>query len=228
MAELPRDSSLPRPPDLILLIGGDNSITRPALKGLTLDLHRAGLLTLDAHHDVREFYAGPTNGTPVRGLIEDGLPGNHIVQIGVGAFTNSSVYRSWVDERGITVVTAAEARMEGVGPCVERLLNTLARKCDVLFVDLDLDVLDSVFVPGCPGARPGGLSPSELHDAALAAGRHKKVIGIDIVEVDASRDPMGTSVDNAALCLLHAAAGLVMRGATIPDKAPKKTARSEG
>ncbi len=201
----------PPPPDLLVVLGGDNAVTRPALRGYAGELARTGLLTLDAHHDVRGFHAGVTNGTPVRGLIDDGLPGGNVVQVGIGAFTNVAAHRRWCEQRGVTVVGVSDARAEGIGACVQRHLDLLARRCDRIWVDLDVDVLDAAFAPGCPGARPGGLLPSELHEAALVAGRHAAVAGIDIVEVDPEADPTGTTVDNAALCLLHAAAGLALR-----------------
>jgi formiminoglutamase len=198
------------PYDLLVLVGGDNAVTRPAARALG-DLDRVGLLTLDAHHDVRGFHAGPTNGTPVRGLIEDGLLGRNVVQIGIGHLTNSRSYRQWCEERGVTVVTADGARADGVGAVVRRSLDQLGARCDVLYVDLDVDVVDRVFVPGCPGARPGGLSPGELLEAAVEAGRHPAVRAVDIVEVDATADPTGVTVDLAAMCLLSAAAGLAAR-----------------
>jgi arginase family enzyme len=80
-----------------------------------------------------------------------------------------------------------------------------------LYVDLDVDVVDRAFVPGCPGARPGGLLPGELLEAAVEAGRHPSVRAIDIVEVDATADPTGVTVDLAAMCLLSVAAGLAAR-----------------
>lgn len=197
--------------DLLVLLGGDNAVTRPALRALAPELGRAGLLTLDAHHDVRGFHAGPTNGTPVRGLVEDGLPGPQVVQIGLGELTNSRAHRVWCAEHGITVVSAADARREGVGACVRRKLDLLAGRCDLLYVDLDVDVLDRAFAPGCPGARPGGLAPHELLGAAVEAGRHPAVRAVDVVEVDAGADPTGVTVDVAAMCLLSVAAGLASR-----------------
>ena len=198
------------PADLVVLLGGDNAVTRPAMRTL-LPLASSGLLTLDAHHDVRGFHAGPTNGTPVRGLIEDGLPGRQVVQIGLGALSNSRAYRTWCQDRGVTLISAEQARDEGVGTVVRRELDRLALTCSGLYVDLDVDVVDRAFVPGCPGARPGGLTPSELLAAAVEAGRHRAVRAIDVVEVDATADPTGITVDLAAMCLLSAAAGLVAR-----------------
>jgi formiminoglutamase len=197
--------------DLVVLLGGDNAITRPAMRTLLPDLPRAGLVTLDAHHDVRGFHAGPTNGTPVRGLIEDGLPGRHVVQVGIGNLTNSRAYRSWCEQQGIEIHGVAAAQAEGVRTMVRRCLDHLAQSCDALYVDLDVDVVDRAFVPGCPGARPGGLLPAELLKAAEEAGRHPAVRAVDVVEVDATADPTGITVDLAAMCLLSVAAGLACR-----------------
>lgn len=203
-------SGLP-PHDLAVLLGGDNALTRPALRTLLPDLPRVGLLTLDAHHDVRGFHAGPTNGTPVRGLVDDGLRGGHVVQVGIGELTNSRAYRRWCDARGIRVVGVGEARRCGVGAVVRDELDRLAQTCDAVYVDLDVDVVDRAFVPGCPGARPGGLLPHDLLDAAVEAGRHPRVRAVDVVEVDATADPSGVTVELAAACLLSVAAGLAAR-----------------
>lgn len=201
-------TAVPRPA-LTVLIGGDNAITRPAMRAL-LDLPTAGLLTLDAHHDVRGFHAGPTNGTPVRGLLEDGLRGTAVVQIGIGHLTNSRAYRTYCEEHGITLISADDAR-GSVGAVVRRELDRLAGTCSEIYVDLDVDVLDAAFAPGIPGARPGGFAPHELLEAAVEAGRHIRVRAIDITEVDATADVDGRAVDVAAMCLLSAAAGLAAR-----------------
>ena len=195
--------------DLVVVLGGDNALTRPAMRAL-VPLSASGLLTLDAHHDVRGFHAGATNGTPVRGLVEDGLRGDHVVQVGIGALTNSRAYRDWCEDRGVTLIGLPECRGQ-VGAVVRAQLDRLAQTCEHLYVDLDVDVLDSAFVPGCPGARPGGLAPWELFEAAVEAGRHPSVRVVDITEVDATADVRGLTVDIAAQCLLSAAAGLAAR-----------------
>ncbi len=196
--------------DLVVLLGGDNALTRPAM-GALLDLPTAGLLTLDAHHDVRGFHTGATNGTPVRGLLRDGLSGRSVVQLGLGNLTNSRTYRRFCDESSVTVRTADEVRGH-VREVVRGWLDALAKACPGgVYVDLDIDVVDSAFVPGCPGARPGGLLPHELLAAAEEAGRHPAVRAVDLTEVDAGADPDGRTVDLMAMCLLSVAAGLAAR-----------------
>lgn len=194
--------------DLLLLIGGDNLVTWPAVEALSPELGRVGLLTLDAHHDVRGFHAGATNGTPVRGLVEAGV--RSVVQIGIGDLTNSRDHRQWCADHGIEVVPASACRGR-VGEVVRIELDRLAAGCDALHVDLDVDVVDRAFVPGCPGARPGGLLPHELLEAAVEAGRHPKVRSVDVVEVDAAADVNDVTVQLAAMCLLSAAAGFAAR-----------------
>jgi formiminoglutamase len=194
--------------ELLLLLGGDNLVTWPAVQALSPDLSRVGLLTLDAHHDVRGFHAGATNGTPVRGLVDAGL--QHVTQVGIADLTNSRDHRQWCEDHGVRVVPADACRGR-VGEVVREELDRLAEQCDLLYVDVDVDVVDRAFVPGCPGARPGGLQPHELLEAAVEAGRHPKVKGIDVVEVDAAADVGEVTVQLAAMCLLSAAAGFAAR-----------------
>ena len=89
--------------ELVIALGGDNSITYAAALGVYgQKLSTAGLITLDAHHDLRD---GNSNGSPVRRLIEAGLNPKQIVQIGINDFSNSSDYQQLAHSLGITVIT---------------------------------------------------------------------------------------------------------------------------
>lgn len=197
--------------DARILLGGDNSITCPGVLALDVPLIQVGLITLDAHHDLRDTEAGLMNGNPVRALLEDGLPGQNIVQIGIQPFANSAAYAAVAREAGITVVTAEEVRRRGIGVVMTDALAALAAGVGAIYVDLDVDVLDRAFAPACPGSRPGGLLPQELFTAARMAGAHPKVTAMDIVEVDPERDVADITVLTAARCLLEFAAGLATR-----------------
>jgi len=197
--------------DALALLGGDNSITRPGVHGLGLPLEKCGLLTFDAHLDLRDLEAGLSNGNPVRALLRDGLAGKNIVQVGLQPFANSREYRDIAEQAGITLIPAAEFRRRGVEDVTGQALHYLAKHFDAIYVDFDIDVLDRAFAPGCPGARPGGITPAELRCAARLCGEHSKVRIADFVEVDPERDIAQTTVYATCMCLLGFAAGLVRR-----------------
>jgi formiminoglutamase len=196
---------------LLIAIGGDNSLTYPVMAGtFGDDLSSAGLVTLDAHHDLRE---GRSNGTPVRDLIEAGLPGEHVVQVGIADWANSKSYADEAHARGITVIGRGQVARRGIDDCMREAFEIAGAGGAGLYVDLDLDVCDRSVAPGCPASLPGGLAAADVMQAAYLAGLHPRVRAIDIAEVDATRDAEDErTVRLAALCLMEAAAGLAMRG----------------
>lgn len=198
------------PSALTIYLGGDNAITRPLVSAMG-ELAGVGVLTFDAHHDVRSLERGPTNGTPIRGLIEeDGLPGGNVVQVGIHSFANSAAYRSWCDEQGIGILTIFEVEARGIDSVIEEALGRLSH-CDRVYVDVDVDVLDAVFAPGCPGARPGGMSVRDLARGVYRCGADPRVVAMDFVEVDPEADSTNRTIDAMAHLFLSAAAGLATR-----------------
>ena len=203
--------ALPDAP-LKLYIGGDNAITRPLVAAQAEDLSSVGVITFDAHHDVRSLDDGPNNGTPIRGLLEEhGLLGVNVVQIGIHSFANSAEYRSYCDAAGITTVTIDQVERIGMRTTVDVALSQLNASCESIYVDVDLDVLDRAYAPACPGARPGGLSVRQLSEGVARCAAHPAVTAMDFVEVDASIDVGFQTVDVAAHLLLTAIAGFATR-----------------
>ncbi|HLK47943.1 MAG TPA: agmatinase family protein [Bryobacteraceae bacterium] len=197
--------------DAVALMGGDNSITRPGLHGLDQTLKECGLITLDAHFDLRDLEAGLTNGNPVRALLEDGLPGENIAQIGIQGYANSGYYAAIAREAGVRVVTAEQAHRCGLARAMAEQLAELSRRVTAIYVDVDLDVLDRAFSPGTPGSRPGGFAVWELREAVWVAGACPQVKAMDLVEVDPERDVADATTLAAAACLLEFASGMVTR-----------------
>ncbi|CAB4694179.1 MAG: formimidoylglutamase [Actinobacteria bacterium] len=195
---------------LAVALGGDNSITFAVARGVFgTDLSNAGLITLDAHHDLRD---GISNGSPVRRLIEAGLNPKRIVQIGIADFSNSPAYAQRAQELGIRVIARSELRRRSVEDIWAEAISIAGAGSAGVHVDFDVDVCDRAAVPGCPAAAPGGISADELRQFAYLAGWSKLVKSIDITEVDVTADaPDGRTVRLAALVLLEAAAGLASR-----------------
>src|SRR5829696_2518744 len=152
---------------LTLLVGGNNAVTRPGVLAVGSELDRIGLITLDAHFDMRDLYQGLGNGNPVRALMQDGLSGKNIAQVGLAPFANSRAMHEDALAAGNLVITIGEVRREGVLNAIERALDHVSH-CEAIVVDCDIDVIDRSQFPAAPGARPGGLA---VHDFFYAVRR---------------------------------------------------------
>jgi formiminoglutamase len=195
---------------LVVVLGGDNAATVPSALGTWgARIASAGLVTLDAHHDLRE---GRSNGSPVRRLIEAGLAGTRVVQVGIADFANSADYAARAADLGITVVRRGTLLSRPIADVMAEALDVAAAAGGPVHVDVDVDVCDRAIAPACPASVPGGIAAHELRSAVRAAGAHPSVESVDLVEVDATADaPDGRTVRLVALCVLEAAAGLSER-----------------
>ena len=195
---------------LTFLLGGNNAVTRPAAHGLGVPLDRVGLITLDAHFDLRDTDEGPRNGNPIRCLLEDGLPGRNICQIGLSPFANTASMHRTADEEGIGIYTVAEVKRRGIVSLVDEALARLAH-ADAIMVDFDIDVLDRAQCPGAPGARPGGMPVDTFFAAARYLARQPKVKLVDLTEFDPSLDVGEITALTAARWLCEILAGYSAR-----------------
>lgn len=195
---------------LAMALGGDNSITFAVARGVFAgDLSQAGLITLDAHHDLRD---GVSNGSPIRRLIDAGLNPRRIVQIGIADFSNSPQYAEIAQDLGIHVIARSELRKRSVEEVWAEAVLVAGAGGAGIHVDFDVDVCDRSVVPACPAAAPGGISADELRQFAYLAGWSSLVKSLDITEIDATIDTADErTVRLAALVMLEAAAGLATR-----------------
>ncbi|GAA5029525.1 agmatinase family protein [Microbacterium fluvii] len=188
---------------LVIALGGDNSVTVAVAQGSAA----AGLVTLDAHFDLRD---GVSNGSPVRRLVEGGLDPRRIVQIGIADFANSVAYARRAAEWGITVITLDEVRRRGIDNVVATALEVAGAGGGSIHLDVDVDVCDRAVAPGCPASVPGGLAAWELRALVRGIAREPRVVSADIAEVDATADTDDQrTVRLAALCVLELLAGRV-------------------
>src|SRR5262252_5852026 len=112
---------------LTIVLGGDNAITRPGVHATDRSLRAVGVLTLDAHFDLRDTDGGLNNGNPIQALLEDGLAGSHISQIGIAPFANTKKAHDKARAAGVSVRPLGECRERGFVRIVEEELVRLAR-----------------------------------------------------------------------------------------------------
>jgi len=176
----------------VCAVGGDHSITAMMVKGLhqARPAEKIGILQFDTHFDLRDLTDnGPSNGTPMRNLIESGVvKGSDMYNIGLHGFFNTKDLKRYADEKGVNYITLRNARKKGIEETVRHCLEELAAKVDTIYLTVDMDVLDIAYAPGVPASTPGGMTTAELLEGVLAAAKHPKVKAMDIVCLDPLKD----------------------------------------
>jgi formiminoglutamase len=204
-----------RAPRLVpLLVGGDHSITAPAVRGFVAGRPgvRLGLVNIDAHLDVRQLGEGPHNGTPFRQILEGGqVAGQNLVELGIHGFSAAPEYLRWVRAQGATVLTGREVERRGISDCIAAALAAAGDGADAVYVSVDIDCLALPWGVGASAATAEGLTAWQLLEAVHACGRDPKVAALDLVEVDPGRDVGGVTVRTACSVLLTFLAGLAAR-----------------
>jgi arginase family enzyme len=178
---------------------GDHSMTFATFAGarqawsVDFDPARIGFVNVDHHFDfgrTSKLHGPIYHGSNSRRISElPGMKPENVAFIGVGDVTKASQYRQLLAD-GYRVVSVSMLNRLGVADAVAPTLESLAESCDVVYVSLDVDVLDASVAPGTGNVTVGGLSSAQLFDL-FDLLRALPVRGWDVAEVAPNYDPTG-------------------------------------
>jgi len=188
------------------------------------ELQDVGLVFIDAHGDFNvpeTTLSGMLGGMPVAvsaGMalhnlrresgLDPGIPTEHIV---MGAVRDlDPLERALVEDSDIQHLSTEDLarRPDRVRAQVERL----AGLTDVIYVHIDMDVLDPKEVPGHPLTVPDGPTSIELAGALTEMFAHPKVAAVGVASTPANeRDPDGLSLAAAYHLITGALRGVERR-----------------
>lgn len=172
----------------LLTLGGDHTIALPLLRSVAKRHGPVAVVHFDAHLDTWDTYfdAPVTHGTPFRRASEEGLIDlESSLHIGIrGPLYAASDLED--DARlGFAVIASHEIERAGLAAAIERMHARLGDK--LLYVSIDIDVLDPAHAPGTGTPEAGGLTSRELLELIRELGRHR-IVGADVVEVSPAYD----------------------------------------
>ncbi|HWB40320.1 MAG TPA: agmatinase family protein [Gemmatimonadales bacterium] len=178
-----------------LLLGGDHSITYPALRGLRPHHPRLAILHLDAHPDLyHEFQGDPySHACPFARIMEERLA-DRLVQVGIRTMTGHQ--REQAERFGVEMIEMRSWRD-----------GTPLRFETPVYLSLDLDVLEPALAPGVSHREPGGLTVRQVVD--IIQGLDAPLAGADLVELNPLNDPSGLSAAVAAKLVKEIAARML-------------------
>jgi len=155
---------------LPLLLGGEHTVTVPAVRALDPDVY----VCLDAHLDLRESYAGDE--------LSHATVTHHVAEIVdevvlLGARAGSETEWERVErERGAPVTVVPPGEVGSWTPPTTDDADT------DLYLSVDIDAADPGFAPGTGTPEPFGLDPTTMHEVVRAVA--PQAVGFDVVEVN--------------------------------------------
>ena len=167
-----------------VLIGGDDSVAIPFMRGLALagPLH---LLQIDAHIDWRDSIGSETLGYSSTMRRASELPFvASMTQVGIRAV--GSARRQEVEAAiawGSRLVTVSETRRRGI----DAVIDAIPRDGAVL-LHVDCDAMDPGTCPGVNAISPGGFSFDEMTALIARALDGRRLAGFSIVEFQPKGD----------------------------------------
>ncbi|MDG6949420.1 MAG: agmatinase family protein [Nitrososphaerota archaeon] len=203
------------PGSLLVILGGDNSVSLPCIRAASKRLGRLGLVVIDSHFDIRgEIDGKPTSGSSYGLAIKTlkSLDPRRVVEIGMHGFLNSKSYHETAEELGITVVTAREVYEKGPEAVARQAYARASRGAEAVYLSVDLDAVDIAYVSGVSAPSAGGISADQLFRLVYEISRNDKVKCADVVELAPTLDPSGRSARVAASAVAYIIAGHAARG----------------
>lgn len=162
-----------------LSLGGDHSITYPAVRAVSRKFPGLCVLHVDAHPDLYDEFQGNrhSHACPFARIMEEGLVAR-LVQVGLRAVNGHQ--REQARRFGVEWVEMKDWRDD-----VEFDFDA------PVYVSIDVDGLDPSCAPGVSHREPGGLTVRQVVN--LIHGIKAPIVGADIVEFNPRMDERGVT-----------------------------------
>ena len=170
VSEIVRDKKFP------ICLGGEHTITAGPVAALSKHYPDLSILQIDAHADLRATYEETpySHACAMRLALKDAKK-----LVGVGIRSVCLEEAEFVKKHPeVTLIYDHEKREQK--NWIQKALDGLT---DTVYLTIDIDGFDPSLVPATGTPEPGGLSWYEGLDLIRACFQHKKVVGVDLVEL---------------------------------------------
>jgi len=199
---------------LPVTLGGDHSVTIPAVRAVRSHVEDPGLVLIDTHLDTAIDVGGEqlNHCCPITRAVDAGFDPTKIALVGISGWMNPRTEIEFCKEHGITVIWLEEIWEKGTAWAVERAREVSRAAEDGVYLSFDVDSLDAAHAVGTCCPTPGGLTSREAIELVRGVSRGG-LIGVDVVEAAPSLDATpATSLMAGRIALeamaFHAGAGV--------------------
>ena len=199
-----------------IVLGGDHSITWPSVSAVAQARapRSVGIVHFDAHADTGDttFGLSAGHGSPMRRLIELGaVAGRNFVQVGLRGYWPNADVLEWMRQQEMRWHLMREIEERGAEAVVDDAIAEALDGPELVYLSIDIDVLDPGMAPGTGTPEPGGLLTRELLRAVRRVALSVRLAGMDIVEVSPPYDHAEVTAAAAHRVALEAISALAVR-----------------
>src|SRR5579862_114640 len=157
-------------------LGGEHSLTPPLVSAVTKKYKNLSVLQIDAHADLRDEYQGnaSSHACAMRRVLEF-CPA---VQVGIRSLSVEEAEAA--PKLNTKIYWAKDIIRAPLKPWIAKVLADLSPN---VYLTIDLDGFDPAFVPATGTPEPGGLDWMQVTSLIRAVADHKKIVGMDVVEL---------------------------------------------
>jgi len=189
-----------------IVIGGGHDIAYGHFKGIKKHLgnKKIGIINFDAHFDLRQHTSGNNSGTPfyqiAQDCIADKAPFNYLC-LGIRKDANDKKLFETADKLDVKYLETTHFNLHYLEH-VQLILMQFIEDVDYIYTTIDLDGFSSAYAPGVSAPSPMGFSPDIVLECLKVIIDSKKLISIDIAEMNPTYDIDGQTAKLAA-SLVH-------------------------
>jgi len=196
---------------LIIILGGEHSITPGMVAAFAEVYNPISVLQLDAHADLRDEYGGTrySHACSMRRVLE------HCPAVQVGIRSLSRPEMRLIQREGLPVFFMRDmrARTDWMDDAIERLAENV-------YVTIDLDVFDPSIMPSIGTPEPGGLLWDEVLDFLKTLVQKRRIVAFDVVEL--SPQPGNSAPDFLAAKLVYKLMGYIFKQTKLETKKERR------
>ena len=157
-------------------LGGEHSLTPPLVSATAKKFKNLSVLQIDAHADLRDEYQGnPASHACAMRRVVEVCPA---VQVGIRSLSVEEAQA--IPHLRTSVYWANDIARAPMKSWIAKVLADLSPN---VYLTIDLDGFDPAFVPATGTPEPGGLDWMQVTSLIRAVADHKKIVGMDVVEL---------------------------------------------
>ena len=191
------------------LLGGGHDIAYGHYHGIKKYIGQnktLGILNFDAHFDLRSNEGGNNSGTPFFQIAQECKVNNQQISylcLGIREDANDGQLFKAAENLGVNHIKVEQFSMHHLNQ-LRREVTFFMDKVDHIYVTIDLDGFSSAYAPGVSAASPMGFSPDIVRELLNTIIESKKLISMDVAEMNPAYD-IDNQTAKLAASLVHIA-----------------------